>query len=546
MAESFKDNVAQSTRCPSCRTPYTDPKVLSCSHIYCNACIDKLIEDRDSNLSIRCIVCQGETLISDIQDASKLPSALAFKNVRYQMCKKHPGEDEECFCLNCRKFVCYKCVVEYHKGESHEIIGSADYESNYIESIKVLRSEVDCKNSRFQKYVDYIDEEKRRVRNAHKRCEGKISEAYDDLAKQLADRKKELIKEARGRTEGVEKELEAMKKSALQYISQLKTDADMVTNRSEVPCDIDSLAVHETLCEVLQETLNQEDPDYEQSRKSSKNGKRINFMRGIEKLDKLVIGKVGNSGGLWCDLLTKDSMNTMVSAPDGMMAVGCLTGGIQIFSADGDHQESVLKDVTIGGLEYLSDDRCVVLDDSNTITLYTPEYTKMNVTFNTLGADEGGIGDLTVDGDDRIYVSYMKAKKIQVFSSEGTVEAEIPCRGYEPHQIRIYNDSLIVSSKSLNNRVRLIDKQGVVKHTYKTYHEGLYPAVSQRNTILIAKVNQEMCMVSIGEYTIELKRIWSLVENFKIEKPERQWYCLQQYRSGELAFCTTDRLYIFY
>nr|XP_054775308.1 uncharacterized protein LOC129283587 [Lytechinus pictus] len=545
MAERFKDNITQSTRCASCRTPYTDPKVLSCSHIYCKACVDKLIEDRDSNLSIRCIVCQGETLISDIQDAGKLPSALAFKNVRYQKCKKHP-EDEECFCLNCRIFVCHKCVVEDHIGESHRIIGSADHESNHIESIKVLRSEVDCKSSRFQKYVDYIDEEKRRVRNANKQCEGKISEAYDDLAKQLADRKKDLIKEARDRTEGVQKELEAMKKSALQYVSQLKTDADMVTNRSDVPFDIDSLAVHETLCEALQETLDREDPDYEQSRKSSKNGKSINFMRGIKELDKLVIGNVGNSGGFWCGLPTKDSMNAMARAPDGMMAVGCSIGGMQIFSADGDHQESVLKDVTIHGIEYLSDDRCVVLDNSNTIALYTPEYTKIYVICNTLGADEGGIGNLSVDGDDRIYVSYRNAKKIQVFSSEGTVEAEIPCRGYEPHQIRSYNDSLIVSSKSFNNRVRLIDKHGVVKHTYKTFLEELYPAVSQRNTILIAKVNPEMCMVSIGEYTNELKRIRYLVENFKIEKPERQWYCLQQYRSGELAFCTPDKLYIFY
>ncbi|XP_063951846.1 tripartite motif-containing protein 2-like isoform X2 [Lytechinus pictus] len=545
MAESFKDNITQSTRCPSCRTPYTDPKVLSCSHIYCNACVDKLMEDRDSNLSIRCIICQGETLISDIQHASKLPSAIAFKNVRYQKCKKHPGEDEECFCLNCRIFVCHKCVVEDHIGKSHRIIGSADYESNHIESIKVLRSEVDCKNSRFQKYVDYIDEEKRRVRNANKQCEGEIVEAYDDLAKQLADRKKELIQEARDRTEGVEKELEAMKNSALQFISQLKTDADMVTNRPEVPFDIDSLAVHETLCEALQETLNLEDPDYEQSRKSSKKGKSTKFVTGVEE-DKLVIGSIGDSLGYNSALPIENSMNAMARAPDGMMAVGCLTGGIHIVSADGDHQRSVLKDVTIRGLDFLSDDRCVVLDGSNTIILYTPEYTNMNVIFNTLGVDEGGIADLTVDSDDRIYVSYRKAKKIRVFSSEGTVEAEIPCRGYEPYQIRSYNDSLIVSSQFFNNRVRLIDKQGVVKHTYKTFVEELYPAVSQQNKILIAKVNPFEGTVSIGEYTNELKRMRYLVENCNIEKPERQWYRLQQYRSGELAFCSPDRFHRFY
>ena len=83
-------------------------------------------------------------------------------------------------------------------------------------------------------------------------------------------------------------------------------------------------------------------------------------------------------------------MNAMVGTPDGRMAVGCGTGGVEIFSADGQHQQTVLKDAKICGVGFLSDDRYVILHGSNNITLYTLEYTKLNVMFETLSHDEGG------------------------------------------------------------------------------------------------------------------------------------------------------------
>ena len=42
--------------------------------------------------------------------------------------------------------------------------------------------------------------------------------------------------------------------------------------------------------------------------------------------------------------------------------------------------------------------------------------------------------NLTVDGDDQIYVSYRDAEKIQVFSpAGGKAIREIPCDGYIPY-----------------------------------------------------------------------------------------------------------------
>ncbi|XP_030830792.1 tripartite motif-containing protein 2-like [Strongylocentrotus purpuratus] len=608
MAEALKNVIAQSLECPVCLNTFSDPKILSCSHTYCKACLDNLLECHGNNQMLQCPVCRAETKVPN-QDVSKLPANLALKSLiqdvknqyqfctncksedkpravvycqdcgkylcipchnahslwqnfishevlamseivsgkvsvrRYRKCRKHPKEDEECFCSNCRRFACFRCVVMEHTNEGHRVIEAAVYESNHVKSIKDLKSKADKKRSCFQKYIDFIDEQKERVSNVQKQCTDDINKAYEESVRQLTEKKELLIVEVKDRTEGVEKELDEMKKSAQEHITHLTTIADMVTNRTNIPSDMDALAAHDTVCQDLQEAFKQEDPDYKQPRQLSKKGKSVNFKRNVG-MDELGLGKIVNAVATKnIALPTKNSMHAMVSTPDGRMAVGCITGGVEIFSADGQHQQTVLKDVKIHGLGFLSDGRYVILDRSNNITLYTLEYTKLNVMLGNLSRCEERLTNLTLDSDDQIYINYWIAEKIKVFSpAGGKAIREILCDGYEPEQITSYNDYLIITSA---DTIRLIDKQGVVKYKLTKLGDDLYPAVSQRNTILIATVKHHVGLVSIDEYTNELKHVKNLVIDYKIEKPERWWYYLQQYRSGEIAFCTSDRLYIF-
>ncbi|XP_041471750.1 tripartite motif-containing protein 2-like [Lytechinus variegatus] len=491
---------------------------------------------------------------------------------RYRKCRKHPKEDEDYFCSTCRRFTCFRCGMMEHKDvEGHQVVEGAAYEDKHVKNIEDLKSKVDKQQSCFQKYIDFIDEQRKSVDNAKKQCTSDINKAYDDAVRHLTEKRESLLREVKETTEGVEKELESMKTTAKKYINQLTTMAEMVTNKIKIPLDMDTLAAHDTLCEELREVFDQKDPDYEQPKKSGRKGKSVRFKRNVGA-DELGLGKIVNvverNDALPTNktfdekdvslptynidnvknvaLTAKGSINTMVGTPDGRMAVGCNPGGMNIFSTDGQLQQTVLKNVKISGVGFLSDGRCVVMDTSNNITLYTPEYTQLNVMFKTLSRDEGGIPDLTVDADDLIYVSYRKAKKIQVFSTAGgQAVREIPCNGYVPYQITSYHGSLIISSW---DTIRLIDKQGAVQHELKKPGSRLYAAVSQWNTILIAKVKHYEGLVSIDEYTNELRHIRNLVNDYKIEKSGifwHDWCYLQQYRSGEIAFCTRDRLYIF-
>eukprot|EP00057_Strongylocentrotus_purpuratus_P011034 XP_011665508.1 PREDICTED: uncharacterized protein LOC105438864 [Strongylocentrotus purpuratus] len=521
MADSLKNVIAQSLECPVCLNTFTDPKILFCSHTYCKACLDNLLECHGNDQMLRCPVCRAETQVPN-QDVSKLPANLALRSLiedvknhyhfcsvcksedktqavvycqdcdkylcitchnthslwrdfishevlaiseiesgkvsvrRYRKCRKHPKEDEECFCSDCRRFACFRCVVMEHKDEGHRIIEAAVYENSHMENIEVLKSKAEKKRSCFQKYVDFIDEQKERVSNVQKQC-------TDDINKQPMQ--------------------------------------------------------------------------------SCKKGESIIFKRN-GRMEELTLGKIVNGVAKSIALPSKDSMNAMVSTPDGRMAVGCRTGGVEIFSADGQIKQTVFKHVEILGVGFLSDDRYVILDASNNITLYTLEYTKLKVRFETLSSVEGGIANLTVDDDDQIYVSYWNAQKIQVFSPAGGKAIwEIPCDGYVPVQITSYNDYLIIAS---GNTIRLIDKQGDVKYELAKSGDFVRAVVSQGNTILTATVKHDEGFVSIDEYSNELKHVQNLVGDYKIEKPEEAWYYLQQYKSGEIAFCTPDRLYIFY
>ncbi|XP_063965552.1 tripartite motif-containing protein 2-like [Lytechinus pictus] len=610
MADTLKNVISQSTECPVCLSTFTDPKILSCSHTFCKPCLDNLLECHGNyqircpvcravtqvpnqdvsklqvNLALRnliedmkchpqiCTSCKSDDTPSAAvycQDCGKYlcttclnthsqwgdfidHEVIAMSEIssgkvtirRYRKCRKHPKEDEECFCSNCRRFTCFKCVVMEHKDEAkHQVTEAAAYENRHRESIEDIKSKVDEKETCFKKYLNFIDEQRKLVANAKKGCIDDINKAYDDAVRQMTERRDTLLGEVTEMTERVEKELEEMKTSAQKYINQLTTVADMVTNRTKIPFDMDTLAAHDTLCEEIREAFDQDDPDYEKPRNSSKKGKRVSFERNVRK-DELDLGKIVQAVEKNVALPTKNSMNSMISTPDDRMAVGCCTGGINIFSSDGEFQQTVLKYVAIHAVGFLSDGRCIVINNANDITLYTPEYVKLNVMFQSMGIDEGGFHNLTVGCDDLIYVSYMKAQKILVFSAAGgQAVREIPCNGYTPNQITSYDDSLLVNNDTANT-LRLIDKEGAVQHTLTKPGSFISAAVSQGNLILVATVKHEEGLVSIDEYTNEFTPIQNIVNDYKIEKHSRGWYYLQQYRSGEIAFCTPDRLYIFH
>ena len=142
-----------------------------------------------------------------------------------------------------------------------------------------------------------------------------------------------------------------------------------------------------------------------------------------------------------------------------------------------------------------------------------------------------------------------KPKTIKVFSpSGGEAIMDIPCDGYEPRQISNYCDSLII--KQDDNAIIRIDRKGGVMHkVVGSSRHKLFACVTQGNSVLIASVRHAeltVGLLNIDEYTSDLKHVKTLISEYRFMIREEHWYYLQHFHSGELGFCTANRLYIFH
>ena len=113
--------------CAICHEHYTDPKVLSCCHYYCKACIHRLALRTGLDKPFSCPECRKDTTlpqgsVDNLQGAffvnrmknvhSKLERATGKVEAKCEMCS---GAKAEAFCRQCVMFICAECVGHHQK-----------------------------------------------------------------------------------------------------------------------------------------------------------------------------------------------------------------------------------------------------------------------------------------------------------------------------------------------------------------------------------------------------------------------------------------------
>ncbi|XP_071485443.1 uncharacterized protein [Diadema antillarum] len=529
------------TQNPTCTVCEMDemPQAVS----YCQDCGKYMCKSCEKAHSIWKPVSNHEVvLVSEV-----LSGKISLK--RRRKCKKHPNDDEECFCTNCREYVCHKCVVLKHLQGGHQIEEAAIHEEKLMENIKELQERAKSKKTTIENHIDFIETQRSEITNMMRKLNDDIDKTYEEYMQLLSARRETLKCQVKQLSEKFEKEFQVMEEESRQTIHQMYAMEELVTNGVKVPLEKDALFAHDTLCENLKSFLGRDDPDDQSPRGVAKRARKISFCRHV-KVNELYLGDL--EGYTWdvkadVELPITDSMNYMTRAPDGKMAVGLHEGGIHLYSPDGELQQTVLKDVSIRNIGFLSDGRSVISDTDSKMSLYTPQWEKLDVTFEMMIEDEGVLGGLAVDSDDNIYVGYREPKKIQVFIPQGgKAVREIMCDGYTPIQLFSFHTTgkLIQTDGST---VVCLDGKGKKENVLKKEEEGVYahPAVCRDDSVIVAWVKHEKGLVSIDRYTRDLEHVNNIITDFKIQKPERNWYYLQEFESGEIAFCIPDRLYIF-
>eukprot|EP00057_Strongylocentrotus_purpuratus_P015606 XP_011670080.1 PREDICTED: uncharacterized protein LOC105441042 [Strongylocentrotus purpuratus] len=464
-------------------------------------------------------------------------------------CQEHKADKQKHLCtdvcITCKKFICLTCRLQSHENQGHTVQDLQEYNASIEIQIESLEARGKTKATAIKNHVTCIKAQKERVTDHFAGKQAEINKNYQESLKKLNERKAALDYMLDAQKTKLCKRLDEMKDFDERLITSIESASALANNSKKAPLEGDIIVIRDTLSGELNNVLDRADPEKKLATDLADRAEQLIFTPH-NRFDQLNIGKVRFvKFELECDaeLSKKDCMNGMAATPEGRMAVGYNTGEIDIFSADGQLQKTVPNDVVVRDVEYLSGGRQVVLNCKNDMTLYAQEYEKLDVTFDTLSKDEGGFGSLTVDSNDLIYVGYRKAKKIQVFPpAGGKAIREIPCDGYKPEQITSYNDVLIIKDR---NTIIIIDKYGNVKCKVEKSNVYSFAALTQNNSILIAWVKHDEGLVSIDEYTSALKYVQTLISDHKIEKAKRNWYYLQEFRSGEITFCTPRRLYIF-
>ncbi|XP_071480878.1 uncharacterized protein [Diadema setosum] len=472
---------------------------------------------------------------------------------RRRKCKKHPGEDEECFCADCRKHVCFRCGMLEHAHAGHKILEAVVHEEILVQNIQDLKNKSTIKKSAINKYIDFIQKQRLRLKSLSKHLSDDIDKAYNESIEHLAQRRELLQGKVTRRIEELELKLHDLEDECKDRITNVDTIEELVSNGMKIPLEQEALAAHDSMCQELERVLGRdgEEFDYDHPSSTAKEGERLRFVRNVGS-GELDLGQIREAESRWMlendiQLPAKDCMNGMAPTPDGMMAIGSQFGGIHLFSADGQYG-TALNSVEIRAIACMADGRYTIRDDDNNILLYTKQLSKLGIKFGTLTDAEGGPGGLTVDGEDNIYVSYMKTMHIQVFpGSGGQAIRDIPCDDHMPMQLFGMKSAKALVVRSSANSARVIDTFGRTLYTIsKDAKTMAYPSACADGTILIAWVKHESALVTIDQYTAELKHTKTIVADQKIQKPQkRNWYFLQKFKSGEIAFSTPDRLYIF-
>ncbi|KAK7474366.1 hypothetical protein BaRGS_00034414 [Batillaria attramentaria] len=155
--------------CPLCLDTFRSPKLLPCSHTFCEACLKDLVSNHPSGM-FPCPSCREEILVP--QDGVS-----AFKNNFYikreelqrardgSYCSKHPKKEIELYCVDCDVLMCVTCLVTKHNQHKAEDISEATerFKTQLDKDIERLER---CVGD-VQKHVQLVTQEQQAVKDKH-------------------------------------------------------------------------------------------------------------------------------------------------------------------------------------------------------------------------------------------------------------------------------------------------------------------------------------------------------------------------------------------
>ncbi|XP_072170288.1 LOW QUALITY PROTEIN: uncharacterized protein [Diadema setosum] len=568
--------------CPLCRTK-TEVKDGNVSNLKTNLQVQSLVDDMAGaiqpctictsvdrpNAKTYCQSCKAYMCDKCLVKHNEWPTHTSHQMVTVEdikqgrahikkkvLCPSHNQDDGEhnCsdICLDCLKIMCMRCRMLDHQPKDHRVLSNAEYSKQRLQEMNELNEQNKVFQDDLETFIKNVSQQRTNAIAHIEEKKKEINKTYDEYVRKLTMRKEKLIRQLEEQKTEAEQKFKDMLDDTKTQIARIKGSSELANKSLKAPLEGGTIAMHQSLFDELKCAIGKDKPDLTDASSFEARVKCIRFQSNtasnelhLGKLQRVEWRKVVEK-----ELPVKDCMNKMVRTPTGQMAVGSHLGGVYHYTRKGKlSPKSDHKDTRIRNIEYLSDGRCIIVDTSNNMSLFAVNGEKCDVEFDTLTYSEGGFSEVSVDGEGRIYVSYRKAHLIKVFmKSGGKAVREIPCKDYTPQQHFTLKSNKELVMQTHSNSVKVINETGELKSTVRKDADiyQAYPTVCSDGSILIAWVNKKENVLSIDHYTCDLKYKETLIDGQRIDIPERKWFYLQEFKSsGDIAFCTVDKLYIF-
>ncbi|XP_030847176.1 E3 ubiquitin-protein ligase TRIM56-like [Strongylocentrotus purpuratus] len=155
---STRQHLTDSLQCPICKDLLTKPKLLPCSHTFCEGCLTKLHSTQALGDRITCAVCRSiapvlnnnvsnfptnqiaKSLAEDFKDRSDKKRATntaggASSDQRCTVCDAVDQGIATFYCQHCSEFLCDYCLKQhkrFKKNVFHELVSARDIASGEI------------------------------------------------------------------------------------------------------------------------------------------------------------------------------------------------------------------------------------------------------------------------------------------------------------------------------------------------------------------------------------------------------------------------------